>query len=59
MLPNGLIINPYSELRSDHRICLFSNKDKFINRSLPINISIENYLFLKFNQKDKYTLSGW
>ena len=59
MLSNGFIINPYFELISDYKICPFSNKDMYINRSLPFSSSIEDYFSLRFNQKKYiYTLNG-
>ncbi len=59
MISKGFIINPYHELLPDYKLCPFSNKDMFINRSLPYSNSIEDYFSSRFHQKEYiYTLNG-
>ena len=56
MISDGFIINPYYELLPDYKICPFQNTDMFINRSLPLSNSIEDYLSARFYQKE-YTFT--
>lgn len=59
MISKGYVINPYYELLPDYKICPFSNKDIFINRSLLYNNRIDDYFSSKFqNSIYRYTING-